>query len=103
MKYDYILEVNGKEWFDRLNGNSYFSARITLDDKLVAVLPFQYGYGSHYLNMAMQKLKTIGAFTDAVEHGSSLWRYCDEHNIKLITNMQEKCLQREVIAHGAEL
>lgn len=47
-KYNNILEVQAKEWFDRINGNSYFSARVFLNDKLVATLPFQYGYGDHY-------------------------------------------------------
>ena len=37
-----------KEWFDKVNGNSYFSARIWVDGEIVGVLPFQYGYGNQY-------------------------------------------------------
>lgn len=45
-KIEYVAEI--KTWFDRVNGNSYFSARIyDLKNDLVAVVPFQYGYGTH--------------------------------------------------------
>lgn len=100
MEYEYILEINAKEWFDRTNGNSYFSARITLDDRQIAILPFQYGYGSHYLDMALQELVKIGAFTDTVKSGTPLWQYCADHKIKVISNMQDKCLKRDVLAFG---
>jgi exosome complex RNA-binding protein Rrp4 len=35
-------------WFDRRNGNSYFSARVyDMSMKLLFVSPFQYRYGPH--------------------------------------------------------
>jgi len=43
------IDVNGKHWFDRVNGNSYFSAEVVTNygqaDAQTFVLPFQYGYG----------------------------------------------------------
>lgn len=40
-----------RRWFDRVNGNSYFTALVTVpcEDgvKRSFLLPFQYGYGSH--------------------------------------------------------
>ena len=58
----YIVEQ--KEYFDRIYGNTYFSARvIDTEGKEVLRLPFQYGYGSHCqtlvakaLNCAMDEL-----------------------------------------------
>ena len=39
-----------RRWFDRANGNSYFSCRITVPlqegKRISFVIPFQYGYGS---------------------------------------------------------
>ena len=46
MKKEYIIKIN--HWFDKTNGNPYFSARIyDLTMKLLKVVPFQYGNRSH--------------------------------------------------------
>ena len=35
-----------KEWFDKVNGNSYFSVQIEdIEKDIIYKLPFQYGYG----------------------------------------------------------
>lgn len=44
-KKKFIAEII--TWFDRRNGNSYFSARVyDMSMRLLFVCPFQYGYGS---------------------------------------------------------
>ena len=36
-----------KEYFDKVNGNSYFSTRIEdVENDRMYILPFQYGYGT---------------------------------------------------------
>ena len=94
-KYKHILEINAKEWFDKSAGNSYFSAVVVLDDEVVAELPFQYGYGDHYLDMAMQEIQKTNPKLFTV-NGGSLWSICANNNIKLISNKQENCLKREL-------
>ena len=54
------LFIEGREWFDKVNGNSYFSARIWVDGGQVAILPFQYGYGDQYTYEAQKKLLELG-------------------------------------------
>ena len=54
------LFIEGREWFDKVNGNSYFSARIWVDGGQVAILTFQYGYGDQYLYEAQKKLLELG-------------------------------------------
>jgi len=39
-----MITIQTKEWFDRINGNSYFSADVFLGMDLIMKLPFQYGY-----------------------------------------------------------
>lgn len=93
------IEIKAKEWFDKANGNSYFSARIYINDKEAAILPFQYGYGDHYIDMANQWLSKNNYINTARhENGmwEPLWRYCDENNIHLSTFKQDRCLKREL-------
>ena len=53
--YKYI--VVAKEWRDKVNGNSYFSAQIeSTEDGSKTKLPFQYGYGDQYKYEALREL-----------------------------------------------
>ena len=95
------IDINAKEWFDKVNGNSYFSADITLDygtkmEKKYK-LPFQYGYGEHYQDMAFDLLKKEG-LVDSVHSTLSFWRYCKERKIILRTSKQANCKKRELTA-----
>ena len=44
-KFTLMITVQTKEWFDRVNGNTYFSAEVFLGMDKIMSLPFQYGYG----------------------------------------------------------
>ena len=82
-KYKYIAIT--KEWFDRINGNSYFSVQIEdIEKDITYKLPFQYGYGS-------QSEFTVKKFLGWEGFNSDL-------PIKFIKI--ENCLKREVIEHG---
>lgn len=93
MKYKHILEINAKEWFDKANGNSYFSATIYLDDELIGQLPFQYGYGSHYEDIAYRHLVENKVFS---VDGGYLQSLCENNQVKLISHKQTGCKKREL-------
>lgn len=39
-----MIQIQTKEWFDKVNGNTYFSANVFLGMDKIMSLPFQYGY-----------------------------------------------------------
>lgn len=95
------LDINALEWFDRVNGNSYFAGEVVINygtkDEKTYNMPFQYGYGNHYQDMAMSLLSEKKLIDT---HGTmSLWQYCKENGIILRTNKRENCLQRELKAY----
>lgn len=93
------VDVQAKEWFDRVNGNSYFGAVVTinygLDDEKEIKLPFQYGYGDHYRDKAFEAIIQAGLITD-VEDNERNWRYYERKGIIVRHSKEERCLQREV-------
>jgi hypothetical protein len=103
------IDINAKEWFDRVNGNSYFSAQVTINYGMKTAktiyLPFQYGYGEHYKDMAMRELMKQKIVKDAGFSGNgtteAIWRYCERKNIILRYSKQENCLKRDVVAFGS--
>lgn len=90
------IDVNAKEWFDKVNGNSYFSGVITLNygmvDQEIMILPRQYGYGDHYIDMAKAQLTEHNKISPV--HTQSLRRYCGENDIILRTSKQENCKKK---------
>ena len=85
--------IEGREWFDRTYGNSYFSARIWVDGKWIATLPFQYGYGDHFKSVAVSALVAEGFIPEQYEN-RALWVVADEmkfdcYTAKAITNKNQ--------------
>ena len=91
------IDVNCLEWFDKINGNSYFAATVILNYQMKTekrfILPYQYGYGDHYRHMAFKRLQNEGYIPkDETSH----WRYYDENNIIVRHSKRENCLKREL-------
>lgn len=96
------IEVIGREWFDKINGNSYCSARVYVNDELAVTVPFQYGYDNAYVQYAAEALHEAGIIV--LERNSFgglgvLWQYCRDRNIELWSNKWE-ALKHEVKAWG---
>lgn len=91
------IDVQAKEWFDKVNGNSYFAGVVTVNygmkDERVYKMPFQYGYGDTYTYEARNLLieeEKIKA------HHTALWSYCKDNGIILRTNKQANCKKSEL-------
>ncbi len=96
------IDVQAKEWFDKINGNSYFSARVTLNygmkGEVEFKLPMQYGYGDHYQYVVLGEL--IGRGWLKSDELTGLVMLCRDQKIILRTNLQEDCKKRDVVAWG---
>lgn len=96
------IDVHGKEWFDKANGNSYHAVRVTLNEgqksESVLVAPFQYGYGDCYVNTAFELVK---AYNGEKPSGNGvLWAWCRENKVALRYHKQENCGRKQVEAFG---
>lgn len=92
------IDLQAKEWSDKVNGNSYFSAQITLnfgtETQRTINVPFQYGYGSHFEAEALHQLQCENLIP--INEVNSLWHYCDLNNIIFRSSKKDKCLKSEV-------
>ena len=84
------IDVNALEWFDSINGNSYFAGKVIInygaDNQLTLPLAYQYGYGEQYEYTALKAIKTALNLDHDVNGPYSLWRFCDSHKIILRSN-----------------
>lgn len=64
--------IEGRLWFDKVNGNTYFSARVWVDGRIVSVLPMQYGYDNQFLYAANDELVSLGYLPQDMK-GRPIW------------------------------
>jgi hypothetical protein len=64
-----LFICTAKEWFDKVNGNSYWSARVEdIEKDITYIFPFQYGYGDQSLQEVMRALNLSHYEHEKVKH-----------------------------------
>ncbi len=93
------IDINALEWLDKVNGNSYFAGTVIVNYQMKTekrfIMPFQYGYGSHYETMAGKLLQDKGIIS--MGDRSQLWQYCQDKGIILRSNKQINCRKRDLL------
>ena len=99
-----ILTVIGKEWYDRTN--SYCAVRIFWNGRLVAVSPFEYGYGDFYKQAAVEVLGDWFPPDTVVRYDNNLdltlWQIARNGGFEVDAWMIEGQTKRKVEAWGTE-
>ena len=86
--------VEIREYFDKSNGNSYFSARIHIDGEVVFTMPMEYGYGDHGQHQAMKEIVKRGYLPELEPYKAFTWALRDLGVIYYSTKC--KVLKREL-------
>lgn len=102
------VTVIGRRWRDKINGNTYHSARVFVDGACVASVPFQYGYGNQFEWNAADALEKSGTFkgkcsrqVDAErQRCEPAWQWLrDRLGLNYMVDVAE-CTKRECVAWG---
>ncbi len=89
------------KWFDRINGNTYHSVRITRHkDDAVLACPFTYGYDSAYEQTALEAMAKA-KWLPVKYRTEQKWCYQRENNYPILFVVSDG-LKRECIANGTE-
>ena len=90
---------NAVKWFEKVNGNTYHSVRVTrCKDGKVIVGEYQYGYGEHYRQTALEVMTTEKWLPKKYRNGNA-YLYERENNYPIIWNVSEG-LKRECKSNG---
>lgn len=101
-----------KTWFDRINGNTYHSVRITRhSDGALVVCSFRYGYGDHYKQTALYVMFEAGWFRNYRQKRTttgdrkfcytenSIFSFERDQNYPILWTVSEG-LKRDCVANG---
>ncbi len=96
----FLIDIHGKEFFDRVNGNTYCSARITvyLKDRttLKYYVPYDYGGSDYYIQAAREVLREEGILPKSMRSLYDL----ETHGIILKTHVEKNQTKKDVRAWG---
>jgi hypothetical protein len=96
MKIQYVAKA--VRWFDKANGNTYHSVRITrTEDKAVIVHPMTYGYGDSYKQTALEVMFKAGWIPNNYAKYVYAFERENEYPIEWIVT---DGLKRDCIANG---
>ena len=94
------IVVIGRRWFDRVNGNTYYSAEILIDGKTIDGIDYAYGYGDQYLQDASDAIERAGHLPDREHHANGsvepLWQYCRDRDIALHSSVSDVSRKRDL-------
>ena len=95
------IDINAKEWFDKVNGNSYFSSDVTLNygmnNQKTIKLPFQYGYGEQYIYESLRVIQKLFPKSKWYrENLLGIYQIQDEYKIIIRNSIKTNCLKREL-------
>jgi len=95
----YIATI--KKWFDKVNGNTYHSARIlrVRDDKEIKV-KWQYGYEEQYKQSCFKEMQEQEWIVKFDNYSVNYWQRKNNYPIKWIDKGHG--LKRDMIAWGGE-
>ena len=95
------IDINAKEWHDKINGNSYFSSDVILNygmnSQETIKVPFQYGYGDHYLYQSLREIQKL--FPKSKWYRENLlgkYQIQDEYKIIIRNSIKTNCLKKEL-------
>lgn len=88
--------VNALKWRDKVNGNTYFAAKIKrVRDGKTLTVPFQYGYGEMYRDVSLQKMAEEKWLPVKYRKGNSYHLYERENKYPIDWNVRT-ALKREL-------
>jgi len=94
------VDVRALEWFDKVNGNSYFAGKILINAGLESEaelnMPFQYGYGDQYKQEVMQVLFDNNYLPSKMGSTYDFAQYCKKNGVATTYRKTENCKKSDL-------
>lgn len=83
--------ANAVRWFDKINGNTYHSVKITRisDNAVLKSQPIVYGYGDCYKQTALDLMLKNSWIEEKYNEGRLIWSFERENNYPIFWNVSD--------------
>ena len=93
MKKIKSITIIGRRWFDKINGNTYFSSVGLVDGVPVVNIPFQYGYGEQYEHETWKEICKVAKISNNDAYGYS---YCKSNDINYYNTVSDVARRKDL-------
>lgn len=83
------LLIEGRLWFDKVNGNTYHAVRIQANGRIIHQIPLTYGYENAYEYTALKWLQSFGLVSDEVKSIYELRQCAEIYSLSYYTKKSE--------------
>lgn len=94
------IDINAKEWFDSVNGNSYFSSKVTLNyglhDEKSIKLPFQNGYDDAYIDQSLYQVGKLFPKSNWYDKFLQKYDIKNRYKIKIHNSITKNCKKNQL-------
>ena len=95
------IRIEGRKWFDKRYGNTYFSAVAYVAGEEVAKIPYAYGYGDQYVQEMSDILEQKEIITGRHHYSNGvgrepLWQWCRDRNVKFYYNATDVSRKKDL-------
>jgi len=99
------ITIIGRRWFDKINGNSYCTAKVLINGKLSFNLPYEYGYGEMYLQLCWHTLIKNNLLNPPAEvymtknYGKSyedFWHYGERTKVRCFATVSDVARKKDL-------
>lgn len=93
------VQIIGKRWFERTNGNTYHSVDVYVNNEQVEYVPFKYGYERQYEQTALEILRKHYELPKEMDKYASLW-HLKELGISVLNDVTDVPRKKDLATGG---
>ena len=96
------VQIIGRRWFDKVNGNTYHSADVYVNNEFVGRQERTYGYGDHYVQSGMEILRKHYRLPEKFEKEKYLSNYeLKEYGINILSTVSDVARKKDLEKGGS--
>lgn len=92
------IQVLGKKWFDKVNGNTYHSVAVYVNNEFVGKNDFEYGYDRQYEETGRKILEQHYNMPNGMGETDSLWRL-NNYGVKVLSNACNVSRKKDLVQY----
>jgi len=94
------VTIIGRRWFDRIYGNTYFSAAILVNGETVHTIDFEYGHDGQYEQSAMDWLDASGLVAPRKQYANggheATWQWAEREGITFESHVSDVSRKKDL-------
>ena len=94
-----LFQIIARRWFDKINGNTYHSVEVYVNNQIIGSEDYTYGYGEQYLQTAHEILMDKGYFPKTDDNKEDYYKFMQfrrEHPERFLISVTDMARKKDL-------